>query len=239
MTGVAAFGLWESIWLLTGGIGFRHSWEVVVFLSQQVLVSQFWLAIVSTLLLTLCGLFLGLIVAVAVGLIVGTIPFLEKSSRGTIYFGRAIPSVALIPLLMATLGSRLGIIVFLVTWLVAIKLIIFVVRGIKDVDSRLDDQARILRLRPLAKALYFRIPAASAHIVTGIRLTVNRAYGAVILGGLLAGTPGIGRLIQVARLNGDSLAVLGYATLAGLIGVLFFWLFGELERVLVKWRPVS
>jgi ABC-type nitrate/sulfonate/bicarbonate transport system permease component len=61
----------------------------------------------------------------------------------------------------------------------------------------------------------------------------------VILGGLLAGTPGIGRLIQVARLNGDSLAVLGYAALAGLIGVLFFWLFGELERVLVKWRPVS
>jgi ABC-type nitrate/sulfonate/bicarbonate transport system permease component len=231
--------LWEAIWFLVEGIGFYHSWEVAGFLLENVGVPEFWGALVVTILLTVAGLLLGLIVAIIMGLLIGPHHFLEKSSRGSLYFARAIPSVALIPLLMAALGSRLGLVVILVTWLVSIKLVLFVIRGVRDLDSRLEDQAAVLQIPALPRALFLRIPAASAQIMTGLRLTVNRAYGAVVLGGLLAGTPGIGRLIQLARLNGDSLSVLGYAFVAGMIGVLFFWAFGKLEEVFVRWRAVS
>jgi ABC-type nitrate/sulfonate/bicarbonate transport system permease component len=238
-TATIAVALWESLWIVTGGLGFSHSWEVLFFLLSSLSSPQFTGAILSTLILTLGGLVLGLGVAVIVGGVIGTRAFLETSARGTLYFARAIPSIALIPLLMATMGSRLGVVIVLVTWLVATKLVLFVVRGIRDLDKQLDDQIRVLQLSPIAATLYVRIPAAAATVVTGLRLTVNRAYGGVILGGLLAGTPGIGRLIQIARINSDSEALLSYAVLAGFIGLILFWGFGEIERLVVKWRPVA
>jgi len=234
-----AFALWEAIWLVAGGIGFHHSWEVIDYLFRTVIEVEFLGTVAVTVALSLGGLGLGLLVALVVGFALSARQWLEVSSRGSIYFARAIPSVALIPLLMASLGSRTTIVIILVVWLVAIKLVLFVMRGNREIDATLNEQSRLLKLPAVTRGLLVRLPAASAHIVTGLRLSVNRAYGAVLLAGLLAGTPGLGRSIALARLNGDSLAVLGLAVFAGLIGVFFFWLFGELERRVISWRPAG
>jgi ABC-type nitrate/sulfonate/bicarbonate transport system permease component len=234
-----SFIIWESIWFASGGVGFAHSWVVIEFLARGLSSLVLWEALLVTVLLTLLGLLLGLVVAVSIGLVIGPSGFIEKSVRGSLYFARAIPGVALIPLLLASLGSRVGIVIVLVTWLVAIKLVLFVIRGVRDFDAGFEEQAQLLGLSPVIRAVFLRIPAASAQLVTGLRLTFNRAYGAVILGGLLAGTPGLGQLIQLARLNGDSTAVLGFAVLSGLVGVLLFWAFGALERYFVRWRPAE
>lgn len=231
--------LWETLWLATGGIGFAHSWEMVGFVLNRLTTGSFWVSFLTTVGFTLAGLTGGVLVALVVGVPLGSSEFLERSSRGLLFFGRSLPSVALIPLLLASLGSRSVLVVILVTWLVAIKMVFFVLRGVRDIRRGHDEQARALRLTAPVRTLFVRLPAASAIVATGVRLTVNRAYGAVILGGLIAGTGGIGRDIQLARINGDSDAVLGFAVLAGLIGVLFFWAFRLLEARVVHWRPVS
>lgn len=239
LTLVLAVLLWEGVWLLTAGNGFAHSWEVAGLVGVLARQEDFWVSLLATVLLTLFGVVLGGLVALALAAVVVATPFVEKSSRGTLFFLRSIPSVALIPLLLASLGSRTAVVISLVIWLVATKLVFFAIRGFHDLSSSLADQAALLRLSQTRRMWSVRLPAASAMITTGLRLTVNRAYGGVVLGGLLAGTPGIGRNIQLARVNADSDLVLAYTVIAATLGVAFFWAFKFLEEKIVKWRAAG
>ena len=239
LTLAVAFSMWELIWFLTGGIGFAHSTEVALYLGGLAWSPIFWLSIAQTLVLTLIGLAGGVVLSTLIGVPIGSAPNLEASSRGVLVFSRAIPSVALIPLLMAAIGSRTVLVIWLVTWLVTIKMVFFVIRGVRDLDQTLHDQSRLLQLGWVHQFFLVRLPAASAIILTGARLSVNRAYGAVLLAGLLAGTPGIGREIQLARFNSETLAVLSYTVVAALVGLLLFRLFQSLENRFIAWRPAG
>jgi len=239
--GTAAIAIvsWELVWLLSDGIGFFHSWAITGFILEKALSPEFWGSIFFTISLTLLGLVGGAAIAIGIGYALVNSPFLENSARGSLFFMRAIPSVAIIPLLLATIGSRLALVVSLVIWMVVTKLIFFVMRAIQDQKSSFTEQARLLQLEPWQLLFYVRVPSALGMIMTGVRLTVNRAYGAVVLAGLIAGTPGIGRDLYLARVNADYEAFLGFAVIAALVGVLFFWVFKEIESRTVRWRTVS
>ena len=236
---VLSIGLWELVYWAVDGVGFAHSWQVAAALVSLSAQADFWLNVVTTLAMTVAGLSLGVVVSVLMGAVLGATQFLQQSTRGTLYFLRSIPSVALLPLLMATVGSRTGIVVALVTLVVSLKMMVFVLRGFGDLAPEYRDQSRILSLSPVTRLLGVQLPAALAIIATGIRLSANRAYGAVILGGLLAGTPGIGNALNVARMNGESATLLALAVVAGLVGVWFFTVIRGLERRLVPWRVVT
>lgn len=230
---------WEFFAFSTGGIGFAHALEVLSALGKVLLSISFWPSFGMTIMMTMVGLGLGVIVAIVVGLPLGASRFVEQSSRGTLNFARSIPSIALLPLLMASLGSSLGIVLVLTTVLVGLKMVIFVIRGLRDVDKAALDYAAVMHLSPVARTLFVLLPSASAIIVTGVRLSVNRAYGAVILAGFFGGTPGLGRDITLSRINGDPAVVLAYVVIAALLGVFFFWGFARLERSFVSWRAVA
>lgn len=237
-TAVISIVAWEATWFLSDGAGFFHSWVIAEFILERSLSLQFWQSLLSTVALTVLGLTAGSAIAVVVGYVLVQSQFLEQSSRGSLFFIRSIPSVAVIPLLLASIGSRLALVVFLVIWMVSTKLIFFVIRALQDQKASFKDQARLLHLGFWPNLVKVSLPGAVGMAMTGVRLTVNRAYGAVILAGLIAGTPGIGRDIQIARLNADYESVVGFSVVAALVGVFFFWLFKEIEARTVHWRTV-
>ena len=127
----------------------------------------------------------------------------------------------------------------LITWLVSTKVLFFAVRGFDDSEKFYVEQSKLLHLGGVHEFLYVKIPAASAIILMGLRLTVNRAYGGAVLGSLLAGIPGIGNEIQLARLTADYVGVLGLTVAAALLGVAFFQGLRYLETHTINWRPVA
>jgi ABC-type nitrate/sulfonate/bicarbonate transport system permease component len=231
--------LWESVALLSGGVGFVSLSILIPALGDVVTDASFWTSIVFTVGLTLVGLTAGTGVALVVGIPLGMSKFLDTSARGTINFVRAIPTVVLLPLLLASLGSRTSVVIILVVLGVSLKMVVYVTRGIRDISQSLDNQARVFHLTPLTHVMAIRIPAASAIVITGIRQSVNRAYGSVILAGFLAGTPGLGRDISLANLRGDDATLLAYVVVAGIVSVFLYQVFVWGERQVVRWRVVA
>jgi ABC-type nitrate/sulfonate/bicarbonate transport system permease component len=238
LTFALGVALWELAAWATGGIGFAHSCETLgalVVLSTDL---EFWRAVAETIGIALLGLSLGLFLALISGALIGSSAVIDRSTRPTLNFARSIPSVILLPLFMASVGSFGWMVVNLVATVVSFKLVVFVIRGMRDADRNVSETGQILRFTWLERLFFIALPAASVILMTGLRLSANRAYATVVLAGVIAGTPGIGYQISLARLSADSEIMLAFAFTAGLIGVVFFYGFSEIERRAIQWRPV-
>jgi len=232
---IVGVALWQLVWLATGGAGFSTAWETLIELKSLAGTGIFWTSVRDTIFLAWAGLLGGLILALAVGVGIGSSPRVDHATRGTLHFLRALPSVILLPLFMSSLGSFYAMVIYLVASVVAFKLVVFVIRGVRDADVELMDSTRILKLHRLEKAIFLLLPSAAVMVATGLRLSWSRAYGAVVLAGVIAGTPGIGSQIGIAQLSAEPAPILAYALIAGLMGVFFFSLVSAIERSVVRW----
>lgn len=233
------FLLWEGLAAWSRGNGFVTLTAVLPALGDIVQGASFWSSLYFTVGTTLVGLLLGTVVAISVGVPLALSPFLEKSARGTINFGRAIPTIVLLPLLLASLGSRESVVSLLIIFGVSLKMVVFVIRGVHDFPKGFADQVKILGIGLSLHVLVLRMPSASAIILSGMRQTVSRAYGVVLLAGLIAGTPGFGRDINLANLKGADDALLAYVLLAGIVSVALYRLLVWAERLVVGWRVAA
>lgn len=231
--------IWEAAYLLTGGNGFAHFWDVIWRIMQFATQIDFWLSLGITVSLTLGGLLGGVALAVVVGVPLAWNQVLERETRWILLFARSVPSVALLPLLMASFGSRTMLVSVFVVWLVTIRMVFFVIRGVRDIDRSLAEQAKLMRVRPIKNFLFIQFPAASSIVLTGARLSIGLAYGAVVLAGLLAGTPGLGRDISLASFAGDTASVLAYTVVAAFAGLAMFWFLQTVENRIFVWRNVA
>jgi ABC-type nitrate/sulfonate/bicarbonate transport system permease component len=231
--------LWQLGVVVTGGIGFASPLEVLNSLSRFVVTPRFWTALFDTVGLTLVGLSLGLIIALVIGLLLGANRILSRSSRATMNFFRVIPSVVLIPLFLVSLGNSAAMVIWLTALVSSFKLVVFVIRGVSEEVPRLDEGARILGIHPAKRAVLLHIPAATETIMTGLRLTIARAYGAVVVVGLTTSGPGLGDELMRAKTAVNTPDVFAYAIVAGIIGTVFFFAFSWLDRRLVFWRRAT
>lgn len=231
----AVIGLWEVGYVITGGIGFPSFLDMISVLAALSVTAALWSALATTIVLTVGGLFLGLGVALIVGVVVGQKPFLTTSSLPTINFLRVIPSIVLMPLFLISWGNSLQMIIYLTATVSSFKLIPFVTRGVHDTLPPLRETAAVMRLSWITASMRLYIPAALPSVLTGVRLTVARAYSAVVIVGLTTTGPGIGGQLVRAKMALNTPEVFAYSMVAGIVGVSLFYLFLNLEKLIVFW----
>ncbi|MEU5877739.1 ABC transporter permease [Spirillospora sp. NPDC047279] len=192
----------------------------------------------STLLGWALGLLLTVLVAVPLGLLLGSVPLAETAARPFIEFLRPIPSVAIIPLAILLLPEsrdmQLAIIVYGASW----PILINTVYGLREVDPLAKDTLRSFGFGRLSVLLRVSLPSTAPFIATGIRLSAGialiLAISAELMGG---GTAGIGTFVIRAGSSIDGVEMIVAATLwAGMIGLLFNLGFGGVERRLFRWH---
>ena len=91
--------------------------------------------------------------AIPIGIALGSSNFAASAFRVPIEFLRPIPSAALIPLLFLTLGTTLKSEVFLATFGAFWPLLVQTMYGVRDVDPIALDTARSFRRRPVRAPL--------------------------------------------------------------------------------------
>ncbi|MBT0768415.1 ABC transporter permease [Kineosporia sp. J2-2] len=190
---------------------------------------------------TLRGWVLGLLVAMAIGVvaggIIGSVPVLREFTSSTIEFLRPIPSVALIPLVVLIWGSRpqsaLTLVVYAATWQVLVQ----VLYGVADVDPVARDTARSYRFSRLSIARTVIWPTALPYVLTGFRLAAAVALILEITAELVIGVPGLGQAIGRAQSSGAVPRTYALVVVVGLIGVLVNLFARALERRLLHWHP--
>lgn len=183
------------------------------------------------------GFVIGGTIGFALGTLVGFSRLGEALLDRSIQMIRAIPFLALLPLVIVWFGVDEGGKIFLVALGVSFPIYINTVLGIRQVDPKLLELGRVLGLSTGRLVRRIVLPGALPSVLTGVRYALASAWLALVVAETIATTSGIGFLAMDARefLRTDVivLAIVIYA----LIGVGADGLARWLERRLLAWHP--
>jgi len=235
----AALGLWEVI-SRTGVISQRDlpaMSTTVRALWTIVQTGTFW----HQLLLTVRGWALGLgvatVLAVPLGIALGSSDFAASAFRVPIEFLRPIPSAALIPLLFLTLGTNLKSEVFLAAFGAFWPLLVQTMYGVRDVDPLALETARSFGVGPFERLYRVTLPSTVPYIATGIRISSTVALILAFTAELFMGIPGLGQAVNLAQAYGLTNELYALALATGFLGVAIHLVSTAVERRLLRWHP--
>ncbi|MEU5826768.1 ABC transporter permease [Micromonospora tulbaghiae] len=213
-----------------------YATDVFGWLFQEVRDLAFWRRLRLTMTSWAIGLTLATLAALALGTVVGMVPFLRRATHTTVEFLRPVPSVALIPLAVLMFGlqmrAALVIIVYAAFWQVFVQ----VIYGVADVDTVARDTARSFGLTRAERLRYLVLPTALPYLMTGLRLGAAVALILAVTAEMVIGNPGLGRMIELSRSSGDAVGLYGLVVVTGVLGLLVNVVFRFAERRSLAWH---
>jgi NitT/TauT family transport system permease protein len=186
---------------------------------------------------------LGFAIAAVAGVL---LPFLlRRSARVTdavepfIMASMGIPKYALAPWLILWFGIGDLPKLVVVTLVVFYTLFITTFAGIRGVDQRLINMARIVGAseRVISREIIWK--SLLPFFFTGLKIALPRAVSATIVGEFLVATEGIGLYIEHARQVADTTGVFAGIVIAIALVLTINGMVNLIERWALRWRPVE
>jgi ABC-type nitrate/sulfonate/bicarbonate transport system permease component len=197
----------------------------------------FWAAFGQTVRGWALGLAVATVLAVPIGIVLGTNDFAARAFRVPIEFLRPIPSAALIPVLFLTLGTTLKSEVFLAAFGAFWPLLIQTMYGVHDVDPLAVDTARAFGLGRYERLYRITLPGAVPYIATGLRIASTVSLILAFTAELFMGVPGLGQKVNEASSYGLNEDLYAYALATGFLGVAIHIAVSGVERRALRWHP--
>ncbi|WP_120006581.1 ABC transporter permease [Nesterenkonia muleiensis] len=210
--------------------------EVTLGLWTAVTSTSFWTALGQTLSAATAGWIISCVLGVFLGLLIGPLRWLDRSTSVTVEFGRAFPTIALMPVILLLLGAttsmQITMVVLSALWPVLVQSIL----GARRLDPGIADTVRIYRIPRL---LWFRrvlLPSALPFVTTGVRIAASISILAAVGIEVLTQVPGIGRMITLAQEAQRWDLAFAYLFFAGLFGWTVTALLARAESSLLAWN---
>jgi sulfonate transport system permease protein len=183
------------------------------------------------------GFAIGGFVGFACGTAVGFSSIAGLLLDRTILMLRAIPFLAVLPLVIVWLGIGEGAKIFLVAFGVVFPIYMNTVLGIRQVDPKLVELGRVTGLSNWQLIRRIILPGALPSILNGVRYALATAWLALVVAETIAASSGIGFLAMDARefLRTDVIVLV--IVIYAVIGVVADLLARLLERRLLAWHP--
>jgi ABC-type nitrate/sulfonate/bicarbonate transport system permease component len=199
--------------------------------------SDFWIALLQTVRGWALGLGVAMVLAIPIGILLGSSNFAARAFRVPIEFLRPIPSAALIPLLFLTLGTTLQSEIFLAAFGAFWPLLVQTMYGVRDVDPLAMDTARSFGVGRLERLYRIKLPSAVPYIATGVRIASGVALILAFTAELFMGNPGLGQKVNFAQAFGLEKQLYAYAVATGFLGVAIHLFSTGVERRALSWHP--
>ena len=232
-----------ALWQLVVGIGLLNEDHVpsmsatVAELAELLGDGDFWSAVGSTLQGWALGLGIAAVLAIPLGIVIGSSATAYRSVRFVVEFLRPIPSVALVPLAVLIYGVGLESKVFLAAFASFWPLFVQTLYGVQDVDPVTTDTARSFGLGRFERLYRVTLPSAVPYIATGLRISSAVALILAVTAEIVIGSAGLGREINVARSSGAVEVMYALIITTGLLGWLLNIATTRAERRVLHWHP--
>jgi NitT/TauT family transport system permease protein len=192
-----------------------------------------------TLRLATIGFAIGCFFGVALPFLLRRLPRLTSAVEPYIMASVGIPKYALVPLFILWFGIDDAPKLWLVGLLVFYPVFIAVFAGIRNVDRRLINMARVAGASEAAISREVVWNSLLPFFFASLKIALPRAISAAIIGEFLVGNEGIGYLIENSRQNFDTTGVFTGVVVATSIVLLINAVLVWLDRRLSAWRPVE
>ncbi|MFM0054121.1 ABC transporter permease subunit [Paraburkholderia phytofirmans] len=189
-----------------------------------------------SLLRAVAGFIVGGAIGLVLGITVGFSPLAQALFDRSIQMVRAIPFLAMLPLVIVWFGVGEVAKIFLVALAVLFPIYINTMLGIRQIDPKLMELAKVIGLDWTAIVRRIILPGAMPSILTGVRYALAHAWLALVIAETLATTKGIGFLAMDAREFLQTNVILLTMIIYAIIGVVADALVRLLETRFLAWH---
>jgi len=189
-----------------------------------------------TLLVTLGGFALALVVGVLLAVAIVESRLLEKTIYALIVGLNSVPKVAVAPLFVIWLGTGAEPKIAIGFLIAVFAIVIDMVLGLKSVPPDILDLARSLRGGRMATLWRIRFPCALPSLFAGMKVAISLALVGAIVGEFVSSQRGLGYVILSAQGTFDTARVFAAIFVLGAMGVALFWLVTLGERLAIPWH---
>jgi ABC-type nitrate/sulfonate/bicarbonate transport system permease component len=239
LVAVAIIAAWEYGARSLGPLFFAPPLDVLKRLGAMAQSGQMLADIAATLRVSVVGFAIAAVFGVL-------IPFLLRHSRRAtdaiepyIMASMGIPKYALAPWLILWFG--IGDLPKLVVVASVVFYILFITTfaGIRGVDQRLINMARVIGASERVIAREIIWTSLLPFFFTGLKIAFPRAVSATIVGEFLVSTQGVGRSIEQARQIADTTGVFAGVVVAIALVLAINGMVNLIERWALRWRPLE
>jgi len=214
----------SSPWkVLTTGIELWRSGELLAHLSTSA-----WRA--------LSGLAIGVTAGSVCALLSGLTRIGEALIDGILRMKRAVPTLALIPLLILWLGIGEPMKLAVIALAATVQTYIQTHEGLRAIDARFVELAQTLRLSHWQFVRYVALPGAIPQFLLGLRLAFTSSLLSLVVVEQINATSGIGYMMSLARSYGQTDRIVLGLVIYAVLGLLSDGLLRLVERRALVWR---
>lgn len=189
---------------------------------------------------TIFEVIVGFLLSVLVGLPLAALfaysTAFEKATYPLIVGSNTVPKVALAPLLLAWFGFGMLPKILIVVLVTFFPIVINSVVGLKSLSPQMVYLARSMGTSALQVFWLFRLPNALPSVFAGLKVaSVLSVIGAVVAE-FVGADSGLGYAMMVATSDLNIARQFAAILVLSIIGIVFFWLIGYVERLLIPWH---
>jgi NitT/TauT family transport system permease protein len=159
---------------------------------------KYWPDITFTLVNTLIAIVLAIVFGFAFGVIVQRLRRLRRVLSPILAAYYAVPTFVFYPLMIVLLGLNRFSLIAIGVILAMVGMTVSTIDGMDRIPKVYLKTAAAYRMSPVARTLLVSLPAATPHLITGVKLAVTYAITGVIAGEFILSVAGLGRSIAVA-----------------------------------------
>ncbi len=185
------------------------------------------------------GYLLASVVGVALGLLMGTIPFVSLALGPFVWAMYATPRIAIAPLLVIWLGFGAESKVVIIVLMTVFPVLLNVMVGTKQVDQSLLRAARVFGATRMDLYRKVILPFTLPYTLTGLRLGISRALIGVVVGEFIGSAAGLGYMIVRASAQFDLATSFAVVAILLLIANVTMTLLDMARRRVAPWYRES
>lgn len=182
------------------------------------------------------GLVIGTVIGTVLALISGLSRIGEAVIDGPVQIKQAVPTLALIPLLMLWFGIGETMKVVVIVLAVAVPIYIQTHDSLRSIDNRYVELARTLRMGYPEFIRQVILPGALPGFFVGLRFATAHAWLALVVVEQINATSGIGYMIDLARSYGQIDIILVGIVLYAVLGLISDGVVRFLQQRALSWR---
>ena len=191
--------------------------------------------VVPSVLRLLAGFAVAIVIAISLGVLIGTSRTVRGMLEPVLEFFRAIPPPVLVPIFILLFGIGDGMKVIVIAFGCMWPILLNTVEGVRAVDSVLSDTARVYRITGSARLRKLVLPSASPQIYAGLRQGLSVAIILMVISELFAASNGLGFAVVQAQRSFAIPETWAGMLMLGLLGFLLAMLFKVVENRQLAW----